>query len=74
MRSFVKIKPSRIGNIGKSCPVHEFFTSQICLLTLFAKIKLSQKFPNTQYLLYQSQILKSVSEIVFISKYMYSID
>ena len=26
------------------------FTSQICLLTLFAKIKFSRKFPNLQYL------------------------
>ena len=39
MRSFVKIKPSRIGDIilsfnvkGKSCPVRDFFTSQMCLL------------------------------------------
>ena len=56
MRSFVKIKPLRIGNIslsftdiGKSCPVPNFFTSQMCLLTLFAKLKFSLKFPNLQY-------------------------
>ena len=56
MRSFVKIKPSRddkitlsfIG-IGKSCLNREVFTSLICLLMLFAKIKLSRKFPNLQY-------------------------
>ena len=55
MRSFVKIKPSQIGDItlsftdiGKSCPVRDFFTSQMCLLTLFGKIKFSQKFPNLQ--------------------------
>ena len=53
MRSFVKIKSSRIGDItlsftviGKSCPLRDFFTSQMCLLTLFAKIKFSRKFPN----------------------------
>ena len=34
---------------GKSCPVHDFFTSQMCLLTLFAKIKFSRKFPNLQF-------------------------
>ena len=46
MRSFVKIKPSRNGeitlpliDIGKSCLCREFLTSQICLLTPFAKIK-----------------------------------
>ena len=43
MRSFVKIKLSRIGDltlsftaIGKSCPVRDF-SSQMCLLVLFAK-------------------------------------
>ena len=57
MRSFVKIKPSRNGDItlsftdlGKSCTVHNFFTSQACLLTLVANIKFSEKFPNFQYL------------------------
>ena len=57
MRSFVKIKSSRIGeitlsftDISKSCPCHEFLTSQICVLTLFAKIKFSRKFPNLQLL------------------------
>ena len=55
MRSFVKIKSSRIGeitisftNISKSRYCREFPTSQICVLTLFAKIKLSRKFPNLQ--------------------------
>ena len=56
-RSFVKIKPSRIGDItlsftdiGKSCPVREFYIAFLmCLLTLFAKIKFSRKFPNLQY-------------------------
>ena len=51
--SFVKIKSSRNGeitlsfvNMTKSCPSHEFLTSQICLLMLFAKISEStvQKF------------------------------
>ena len=51
LRIFVEIKASRNGNItlsftdvGKSCPICEFLTSQICLLTLFAKIKCSQNF------------------------------
>ena len=48
MRSFVKIKSSRIGeitlsfsdihNVGKSHPCREFVTSKICVLTLIAKI------------------------------------
>ena len=53
LRSFVKIKTSRIGEIilsftdtSKSSPCREFLTSQICVLTLFAKIKFSRKFPN----------------------------
>ena len=51
MRSFVKIKSSRNGEItqsftdlGKACLSREFVTSQTCLLTLFAKIKLSENF------------------------------
>ena len=34
--------------IGKSCLSPDFFTSLICLLMLFAKIKVSRKFPNLQ--------------------------
>ena len=56
MHSFVKIKSSRIGeitlsftHISKSHPCCEFLMSQICVLTLFAKIKFSRKFPNLQY-------------------------
>ena len=56
MRSFMKINPSRNDkitlsfiDIGKSCLSREFFTSLMCLLMLFAKIKFSQKFPNPQY-------------------------
>ena len=63
MQSFVKIKPSRIGDItllftdiGKSCSVQDFYTSQMCLLTLFAKIKFSRKFPNLQYMGHIEQI------------------
>ena len=55
MRSFVKIKPSRNGEItltfidmAKSCLSREFFTSLICLLMLFAKVKFSRKFPDLQ--------------------------
>ena len=50
LRSFLKIKPSWNGKItlsftdvGKSGSSRKFLTSQICLLTLFAKIKLSRK-------------------------------
>ena len=53
---FVKIKPSRIGettlsftDLCKSRPCREFSTSQICVVTLFAKINFSLKFPNLQY-------------------------
>ena len=56
MRSFVKIKFSGNGDIalpftdlGKSCPSRDLLTSQVCLLTLFAKIKFSRKFPDLQY-------------------------
>ena len=56
MRSFAKIKASRNGESslsftdeGKSCQTRKFLTSLICLLTLFAKIKFSRKFPNLQY-------------------------
>ena len=52
----MKIESSRNGaialsltDIGKPCPSHEFLTSQICLLTLFVKIKFSLKFPDLQY-------------------------
>ena len=54
---FVKIKSSRnseitlsFTNAGKSCLSLVFLVSQICLLTIFAKIKLSRKFPDLQYL------------------------
>ena len=53
MRSFVKIKPWRNGeitlsvaDIGKSSPSHEFLNGQKCLITPFAKIKFSRKFSN----------------------------
>ena len=56
MRSSMKIKSLRNGkitlsttDIGKSYPSSETFQSQVCLLTLFAKIKFSLKFPNLQY-------------------------
>ena len=51
VRSLVKINPSQNGEItsmftdvGKSVSGHEFLMSQICSLTLFAKIKFSPKF------------------------------
>ena len=52
---FRENKPSRndeitlsLIDIGKSCLSREFFTSLICLLMLFAKIKFSRKFPDLQ--------------------------
>ena len=58
MRSFVKIKSSRNGeitpsitDIGKSCTSREFLAPQQCLLTQFTKIKFSRKFPDLQYYL-----------------------
>ena len=43
MGSFVKNNPPKITGIGKRCPSCEFLTSQVYLLTLFAKIKFSDK-------------------------------
>ena len=55
MRSFVKMKTSRNGEItlsatdmGKSYPSSEIFRSQVCLLMLIAKTKFSRKFPDLQ--------------------------
>ena len=42
--------PVKFTDTGKSCPSCEFLTLQICLLTLFVKIKSLQKFPDLQYL------------------------
>ena len=54
MRSFAKMKHRKVAaitlsftDIGKLCPSHDFLTSQMCLLTLFAKLKFSQKFEFT---------------------------
>ena len=56
MQSFAKIKPLRnddcalsFSDIGKSYQIREFLKWKICILTLFAKIKFSRKFPNSQY-------------------------
>ena len=56
MRNFVKIKSSRNGEItlsftgiSISCTSCNILTSKICLLTLFANLKFSRKFPNLQY-------------------------
>ena len=53
---FVKIKPSRNGeitlsltHIGVSFLCREFLMSKICLLTPFAKMNISRKFPNLPY-------------------------
>ena len=52
----MKLKSSQNGEItllltdvGKSCPSHKFLTSQICLLTLFVKIKFYPELSNLQY-------------------------
>ena len=54
-QSFVKIKSLQNGEItllfpdeGKLCPSRDILMSQICLFTLFAKIKFSRKFPDLQ--------------------------
>ena len=47
-KTLAKWRNQLFTDIGKSYPSCEFLTSQICLLTLFAKIKLSRKFPNLQ--------------------------
>ena len=56
MRSFVKIKSSQKGDInlsttdiGESYHSCEIFRSKVCLLTLFAKLKFSRKFPDLQF-------------------------
>ena len=56
MRSFVKIKSSRNGEITlsftdkvKSCPSRDFLASQICILALFVKIIFSRKLPDLQH-------------------------
>ena len=56
MLSFLKIKSTRnvettlsFTDKEKSCQGPYFVNVQICLLTLFAKIKFLQKFPNLQY-------------------------
>ena len=41
-------KTLSFSDVGKSCQSHGFLRGK-CLLTLFAKIKFSQKFPNLQY-------------------------
>ena len=56
MRSFMKIKSSRIGEItlsftyiGKSSTCPKVSTSQICVLALSTKINFLRNFPNLQY-------------------------
>ena len=67
MRSFVRIKswPNEeitlvFTDIGKSCPKREQLTLQICILTLFEKIKFSRKFP-----IYSIKLLLEVCLKVF---------
>ena len=73
MRSFAKIKPSRNSEItlsftdkGKQCFSCVFFTSQICLLTLFAKMKF---FPNLQYLEVLTTVLADTDLILAATGY-----
>ena len=70
--SFVKIKPSRYGKItlsfidlGKSCISREFFTSLICLLMLFAKIKFSRKFRIYSRRKFRHQAVLNISAWAF---------
>ena len=65
MQSFVKIKSSRNGEITlsitdicKSCASRGFLASQMCLLTLFVKLKFSQKFPDLQYTYFISVFIR----------------
>ena len=70
MRSFMKIEFSGNGeitlsltDIAQSCPSCEFFTSHICLLMLFAKLKFSQKFSGftvTLFLLFTIIVVRSM--------------
>ena len=70
---FAKIKSSRNGkitlsfiSIGKSCLNREFFTSRMCLLMQFAKIKFSRKFPNLQYNIVSSlELLSQLRKLLF---------
>ena len=78
MRSFVKIKSSRFCAItlsftdtGETCPIREFLTPQICLLSLFARIKFSKQFPNLQYLDPERPLLLSEAVVLlFISLFL----
>ena len=61
MQSFVKTKPWRNGeitmsftDIGKSCLTCEFLSSQLCLLMLFAKIKVSRK--TSEFTVYKGSV------------------
>ena len=49
-KTFAKWQNHSVVNIdiGKPCLSLEFFTSLICLLMLFTKIKFLRKFPNLQ--------------------------
>ena len=47
-------------DIGKSRPSYDFLTSEIRLLTLFAQIKFSRKFPNLQFMVTVENISASV--------------
>ena len=54
----MKVKPSRNSEItlsstgkDKTCHIRDLLASQVCLLTLFAKIKFSRKFLDLQQVL-----------------------
>ena len=64
MRSFAEMKLSRNGEInllftdvGQSRTSYVCLTSQICNLTLFAKIKFSRKFLNVEYLTHMPEAI-----------------
>ena len=78
MRSFTRIKLLQYDeitlsftDISKPLPDRESLTSQICLLTLFAKIKFSRKFSNLQYRIVQLSLYScnSVSSLTVVTNW-----
>ena len=83
MRRFLKIKSPQnteitllFTDIGKSYPCPKFLMSQICLLTLFAKIKFSQNFLDLQYIPFENSLnpyqLASESQLIRIHTVFHS--
>ena len=73
MRSIVKIKSPQncriallFNDMGKSCPCHKFVASQICLLTLFGKIRLAK---NSGFSVYKTIMSWPQCKLVFSESY-----